>query len=165
VWEATLFDCIDALAKQILFKALSDCADVSGDEISSVESDDDAAWSTHGSGYVGYEVTLGQESLTFVIGSVVIDALLGPSPCQENAEMLATRMDAVGSGYFKLELVAGAAEVTVGELHVLAPGHVIQLENLMGQPFKLRTVEGHEIGNGYLAACGANKAVHLVRNK
>ncbi|MES2355355.1 MAG: FliM/FliN family flagellar motor switch protein [Pseudomonadota bacterium] len=160
IWDETIWDCIDALARQIL------CPMAGESELSSASAatdlNDDSVWLMHGAGYVWYSIKLDQEWLAFILSPQVIDALLvSSSPTKTGA--LSSRLRAVSNGICKLELIAGVAEVSIGELHTLSPGHIIQLDKVIGQPFKLYTAEGREVSDGYLAACGNNKAVQLAK--
>jgi len=162
VWDEAICDCIDALARQILLLT----SDGSGTGMFNVseatEINDNSTWRMHGAGYLWYGIKVDQEWLAFILSPQVIDALFVPSlPVRMGA--LNNRLHAVSNGICKLELIAGVAEVSIGELHTLSPGHVIQLDKVIGQPFKLHTTEGREVGNGYLAACGNNKAVQLAK--
>jgi len=161
LWDEVFNDCADAFIDEILTAFYDRNAIDASAETHSVACDAKPEWAMHASGWLWLDIQIGKEVLTVMLSPEAIDALLCRSRSAAPAPMLDERVDAVANNVCKLQVVADAVELTLGELHALSPGCVIRLNNTVGQPFTLRIEEGPTVGNVYLAANGANKAVRL----
>lgn len=161
VWNNTIIDCIDMLLQKILVVSVN----TSIEKLVSLNSNVQDIWTSRGSGYLCYNIFLGKDSLKLVIPPNLVEALIGKdqqpvTPVTKSD--LTDRLNAASSNSLDLELVAGNVEVRLGDLHMLAAGHVIPLDNKIDQPLQLRVAGGQTIGKAYLAACGENKAIYLT---
>jgi flagellar motor switch/type III secretory pathway protein FliN len=66
---------------------------------------------------------------------------------------------AIESGTVRLEVLAGEAEMAVGELATLRLGDVIKLNHKLERPLAVRIHEGEAIGTGYLGTRHGRTAV------
>jgi len=94
-----------------------------------------------------------QLPMLMVLGSeLVLGYLAGDTRAYPGTGALEPLRSAIHSGSVPLEVVAGGAEMAVGELATIKVGDVIKLDRTLEQPLTIRVRDGQTVGTVFLAA-------------
>lgn len=115
-----------------------------------------------GSGWLKLEIVIRSQSIVLWLSQ---DAVLALHPIQvrgNNAGTLVPRSSALVAGNFRIEALAGEAEVSLLELFELRPGHVVRLDTRFGEPLKLLSKSsGKVIAKAWLGSLGEKKSLQI----
>jgi hypothetical protein len=97
--------------------------------------------------------------------TTVLSCLTRAQAPRSNYGPLEPLRGAIESGTVRLEVLAGEAEMAVGELATLKPGDVIKLNHKLERPLAVRIHEGEAIGTGYLGTRHGRPAVRWATGR
>jgi flagellar motor switch/type III secretory pathway protein FliN len=93
---------------------------------------------------------------------LVLECLARAEPVRRGSGALESLRAAIQSGRVPLEVLAGEAEMAVGELATLRVGDVIKLDQLLDKPLSVRIGADRVIGSVLLGAHGGRAAARWV---
>lgn len=115
-----------------------------------------------GSGWLKLVIVIRSQSIVLWLSQ---DAVVALHPIQvrgTNADFLVPRSSALVAGNFRVEALAGEAEVSLLELFELRPGHVVRLDTRFGEPLKLLSKSsGKVIAKAWLGSLGKKKTLQI----
>lgn len=117
-----------------------------------------------GSGAALVELTLGRQRCRFLLDGEAVQALQAP-PAALAPLAAVDHGAALAAVPVALQVTAGAARVSLGNLMSLAVGDVVRLDTAIDAPVALATLAGEPLFHAYLGRSGDSVAVELVHSQ
>jgi flagellar motor switch/type III secretory pathway protein FliN len=122
-----------------------------------------ASFLAYASGALLITVTVSGQALTCLFGCPCLESLVGQSDVNvTKLSVLTQRKQAIGNVPLRLMVEAGQAEVTVGNLMILAIGDVIRLNRSIDAPLSVQIPPGQRLFDAHLGKRGDMMALEVA---